>query len=139
FGVSKKDSSIGTPCFSLKVAVVITQELANPYVRDHLVFIPELTTNSKITCLSQSKKWCEDLDPDLHVQMVRVSNKDFFLYEPVQLDNTDIVIPQYFYQIETEVLAKCVSATVQHNLQTEKTCIEFPFIHQFNAPELKVI
>ncbi|KAG0147530.1 hypothetical protein CROQUDRAFT_22410, partial [Cronartium quercuum f. sp. fusiforme G11] len=89
-------------------------ELANPYVMDHLVFLPELATNSKITCLSQSKKtchyidkkWHKDLDPDMHVQMVRVDNSHFFLHDPVELDSNEIEIPQYFYQTETKVLSK---------------------------------
>ncbi|KAH9821274.1 hypothetical protein DFH28DRAFT_923682 [Melampsora americana] len=82
------------------------EELANPYVMDHLEFIPTLpNSNCKINCLVQSKKWREGLDRNLRVQMVSSPNGHFFLYEPAQLYSQKIVIPIFFYKMDNEVLA----------------------------------
>ncbi|KAH9821265.1 hypothetical protein DFH28DRAFT_883888, partial [Melampsora americana] len=111
FGVSESVSSLENRCFGLKIKQVLSQELANPYVMDHLEFIPTLpNSNCKINCLVQSKKWREGLDRNLRVQMVSSPNGHFFLYEPAQLYSQKIVIPIFFYKMDNEVLAKCVPA-----------------------------
>ncbi|KAH9820335.1 hypothetical protein DFH28DRAFT_841868, partial [Melampsora americana] len=111
FGVSESVSSLDNRCFRLKIKQILSQELANPYVMDHLDFMPRLpSAKSKVNCLAQSKKWREELDCDLRVQMVSLPNGHFFLYEPAQLYSHKIVIPIFFYKMDHKVLAKCVPA-----------------------------
>ncbi|KAH9807063.1 hypothetical protein DFH28DRAFT_1229446 [Melampsora americana] len=57
-------------CYGLSVKEIIAQELANPVVTEHLVFVPEYDTNSPIDRLSQSKKWREGFSRTQRVQMV---------------------------------------------------------------------
>ncbi|KAG0151808.1 hypothetical protein CROQUDRAFT_36387 [Cronartium quercuum f. sp. fusiforme G11] len=137
FQVAKGNSPLGIPCFSLKVADVVTQEFSNPYLRDHLVYIPELETMSKINCLSQSQKRCEGLDLGLCVQMVATGDIHFFLNELFQLDTGKIVVPIYFYQTQKKVLAKCGLPTV--SLDRERVHINFQVVHGFHNPEMEVI
>jgi hypothetical protein len=41
--------------------------------------------------------------------MVRTSNGDFYLYEPVQLESDCIVVPLFFYSADSDLWAKCVN------------------------------
>ncbi|KAH9808088.1 hypothetical protein DFH28DRAFT_1198469 [Melampsora americana] len=118
------------------------QELANPYVVDFLEFIPELPdATSKVHRLSQSKKWREELDEDIRVQMVEQGNTHFYLYELVQLQSKKIVIPFYFYKSGDQVLAKCVYA-VQHFVKegrASKIRTEFKSVSGFDSPSFSTI
>ncbi|KAH9810703.1 hypothetical protein DFH28DRAFT_902343 [Melampsora americana] len=143
FDVSESLSALGKPCFGLRVKQILTQELANPYVMEHLEFIPELpTSTSKINRFTQSKKWREDLEKNLRVQMVNSPKGHFFLYEPVQLESKRIVIPMFFYGFETQVFAKCVFARQTAHLNSEgcqRIRVEFPSVSSFNSSQLSSI
>ncbi|KAH9816664.1 hypothetical protein DFH28DRAFT_1158132 [Melampsora americana] len=110
----------------------LQKELANPYVTDHLEFMPSLPNEgSRVSGLAQSKKWREGLDPDLRVQMVDQDNGHFYLHEPVQLTSQRIVIPCYFYKAGNEVLAKCVYAHLKW--ENPSIRIEFQHVSNFNS------
>lgn len=97
FEVAEALSPSNKPCFLLKVQQILSQELSNPYVAEHLQFMPELpSSTTKTNRLSQSKKWREELDRDLRVQMVNLPQGHFYLYEPVQLQSKQLVIPLFF-------------------------------------------
>ncbi|KAH9824024.1 hypothetical protein DFH28DRAFT_879514, partial [Melampsora americana] len=143
FSVSETLSPLEKPCFGLKVKDILTQaskfELANPYVRDHLQFLPELPAlGTKINQFSQSKKWRERLDPTLRVQMVHQDDRHFYIYEPVQLQSKKIVIPSFFYQSGADTYAKCVFAR-QKLVTTSSIQIEFQHIPSFDSDQLSTI
>ncbi|KAH9812707.1 hypothetical protein DFH28DRAFT_1061525, partial [Melampsora americana] len=143
FSVSETLSPLEKPCFGLKVKDILRQaskfELANPYVRDHLQFLPELpASGTKINRFSQSKKWRERLDPTLRVQMVHQDDRHFYIYEPVQLQSKKIVIPLFFYQSGADTYAKCVF-TRQKLVTTSSIQIEFQRIPFFDSDQLSTI
>ncbi|KAH9816552.1 hypothetical protein DFH28DRAFT_890929, partial [Melampsora americana] len=130
FNVGETLSPLGKPCFGL-------QELGNPYVANSLEFIPKLPdSTTKVYCLSQSKKWREELDQDLRVQMIEKGQSHFYLYEPVQLKDKRIVVPFYFYQSGHDVFAKCVFACQNLVKEGESTKIrtEFQSVSAFDSP-----
>ncbi|KAH9822651.1 hypothetical protein DFH28DRAFT_1049925 [Melampsora americana] len=135
FNVCENLSPLEKPCFGLT-------ELANPYVMDFLKFIPELPdATSKVHCLSQSKKWREELDEDIRVQMVEQGNTHFYLYELVQLQSKKIVIPFYFYKSGDKVLSKCVYAVQKFIKEgrASKIRTEFKPVSAFDSPLFSTI
>ncbi|KAH9821169.1 hypothetical protein DFH28DRAFT_853376, partial [Melampsora americana] len=92
-------SPMSMPLFGLNVKPILQNELANPLVSPHLVFLPELPSNKGTNCLSQCKKWCEDHSPLLRLQMVVAKNKKhIYIYKPVQLQTHQLVVPIFFHQ-----------------------------------------
>lgn len=57
---------------------------------------------------SQSKKWRENLDRDLRVQMFDIGFDHFYIYEPVQLVSRKVVVPIYLYHVNTVKMSKCL-------------------------------
>ncbi|KAH9818447.1 hypothetical protein DFH28DRAFT_1152318 [Melampsora americana] len=111
FDVSESLSPLEKPCFRLQVKQILTQEVANPFVIKHLQSIPELPgPTDKVNRLSQSRKWREELDKDLRVQMVNAPRGHFYLFEPVELNSGKLVIPVFFYQQDNQIFAKCTPA-----------------------------
>ncbi|KAH9809084.1 hypothetical protein DFH28DRAFT_1225958 [Melampsora americana] len=111
FDVSESLSPLEKPCFRLQVKQILTQEVANPFVIKHLQSIPELPgPTDKVNRLSQSRKWREELDKDLRVQMVNAPRGHFYLFEPVELNSGKLVIPVFFYQQHNQIFAKCIPA-----------------------------
>ncbi|KAH9815246.1 hypothetical protein DFH28DRAFT_893321, partial [Melampsora americana] len=143
FEVAENLLPLGRPCFTLHVKQILSQELSNPYVTEFLRFIPELPTrSSKITCLAQSKKWREELNRDLRVQMVALPQGHFYILEPVQLKSKVMVIPEYFYQQGTEVFAKCVPAQQVYKSNPDGSArirVSFVSAHNFNSLILKAV
>jgi hypothetical protein len=85
----------------------LSQELANPYVVEHLEFYPHETNGKNIRALYHSAKWREHLGREYRVQMVPSGRKHYYIYEPVTLQNGRIVVPIYFYKHETGLRSKC--------------------------------
>ncbi|KAH9812256.1 hypothetical protein DFH28DRAFT_825162, partial [Melampsora americana] len=130
FNVHESLSPLQKPCFAL-------QELANSYIADSLEFIPKLPdSTSKVHCLAQSRKWREELDEDLRVQMIEQDHIHFYFYKPAQLQDKRIVVPFYFYKSGHDVFAKCVSATQKLVKEGKSTTIrtEFQHIYAFDSP-----
>ncbi|KAH9812927.1 hypothetical protein DFH28DRAFT_1129296 [Melampsora americana] len=123
---------------------VVESELGNPYVRDHLEFIPELPhKTSEINRFSQSKQWREELPRDLRVQMVDTANGHFYLYEVVQLYSKRIVVPIFFFKSGTEIMAKCVFAKLIHcggsSDMGPGIKIDYQSVSDFNSESLSTI
>lgn len=114
------------------------QELSNPYVTEHLQFIPELPSQTdKVNRFAQSKKWREDLDRDIRVQMVDSINGHFYLFEPVQLQSKHIVVPIFFYQEGTQTLAKCVPTCQRYQKDSQgqpHIQVQFESVQDFDSP-----
>ncbi|KAH9823364.1 hypothetical protein DFH28DRAFT_922254 [Melampsora americana] len=134
YDVSESLSPLDKPCFGL-------QELADPYVMDHLQFMPELpTSTTKVNCLAQSQKWQEELDKDLCVQMVTSPKGQFYLSKPMELLSKKIVIPIFFHQEGDEIFAKCVSTVLNYqevvNNGGPQIRVEFQLVSDFNSNSL---
>ncbi|KAH9821027.1 hypothetical protein DFH28DRAFT_923470 [Melampsora americana] len=121
--LSERMSPDGKPLFGLKVETIIrqvavgltllcVQELANPMISPHIVFLPEEPMESPVTRFSQCQKWREAYAPDLRVQMIATKERHFYIYEPVQLVSQQLVVPMFFFQRNGTILARCMPATV---------------------------
>lgn len=111
---------------------------------DHIQFIPELPNQSDpINRLGQSRKWREELDRDLRVQMVDLPNGHFYVFEPVQLQSKQIVVPMFLYKVNQEVFAKCVFTNQIYQRNTSdgrpQVHLEFRSVSDFNSEDLASI
>ncbi|KAA1076465.1 hypothetical protein PGT21_007921 [Puccinia graminis f. sp. tritici] len=105
-------SVLNTPLHYLSLKQSLAMEIANPWVAPHLQFYPEATEFKGVTRLSQSAKWLMELQPENRAQMVRQDQKDYYIYELVQLMSDRIVVPVYFYEEGGEMYAKCITPEI---------------------------
>lgn len=89
--------------------------------------MPELVGRGRISRLSQCGKWLNGFSPELRVQMITTDIGDFYLYEPVQMDSEDVVIPVFFFNQEGVQMVKC--------LQNCMIWIEDARCFEFQLPE----
>jgi hypothetical protein len=116
------------------------KDLANPLVRPHLEFYPELTKQGHFK-LSQSKKWLEDLAPEHRAPMCEVDEEHYYLFEPVELISGLILIPIYFYSQDSQLYSKCIAPDFGSMTQDNKFLIKItiPQDIQFDHPNLFTI
>ncbi|KAI8446784.1 hypothetical protein BY996DRAFT_6421979 [Phakopsora pachyrhizi] len=58
---------------------------------------PEHSNGKNIYKLAQSEKWLHQYPRNLRAQMISVGGKHYYIYEPVQLFDGNVVIPVFFY------------------------------------------
>ncbi|KAG0139980.1 hypothetical protein CROQUDRAFT_53924, partial [Cronartium quercuum f. sp. fusiforme G11] len=75
------------------------QELSNPLVAPHLLYIPETDVGVTVDWFSQSKKWHEMLSPEMCVPMVETKGMHYYIYEPAQMWDGTVVVPVHFILI----------------------------------------
>ncbi|KAG0151477.1 hypothetical protein CROQUDRAFT_704044, partial [Cronartium quercuum f. sp. fusiforme G11] len=102
----------GHPCFSLWVEAILSQELSNPLVAPHMVYVPKTDVGLSVNQFSQSKEWHEMLPKDMQVQMVVVRNIHYYIYEPTQMADGTVVVPCHFYSHKNKLQAKCLQLTI---------------------------
>ncbi|KAG9077049.1 hypothetical protein FS749_011115 [Ceratobasidium sp. UAMH 11750] len=88
---------------------IIANEMANPLVREQLVFYPQ-DDGSSLKQAANGRRWMEEVDPSLAAPMVRkylaVGHHDYFIHEPflasiavndqLPLDPTPLLPTRYF-------------------------------------------
>ncbi|OAV96501.1 hypothetical protein PTTG_00959 [Puccinia triticina 1-1 BBBD Race 1] len=89
--------------------------------------------------LSQSWKWLEGLEQSARAPMVRAESGDFYLYEPLQLSNDDIVVPLYFYTAGGELWSKCVSPDFNPEINGSGLRLTIPGDTSFTSVQLLTI
>ncbi|KAA1087327.1 hypothetical protein PGT21_029055 [Puccinia graminis f. sp. tritici] len=136
----EKESVFGQPMFALNAREIISDDLRNPLVAPHLDFLPEDARGKGIFKTSQSAKWLKHLAPDIRVQMVAYNQKHYYTYEPVQLKNDDIIIPIFFYTLQSNTFAKCYKPQItsnRHDSSTVKIAIANNIL--YDDPDLQEI
>ncbi|KAH9810786.1 hypothetical protein DFH28DRAFT_1064014 [Melampsora americana] len=142
FGLQLQEriSPCGNPLFGSDVKIIISNELANPLVCPHLVFVPELTLEGPTNRLSQCKKWCEEYLPEMRVQMIVWKNTHYYIYKPVQLQTQQLVVSLFFFQQDNCLMARCLPALVIPDADVQNSLkVIIPDIHDFNSDELFTI
>ncbi|KAI8452738.1 hypothetical protein BY996DRAFT_6431741 [Phakopsora pachyrhizi] len=87
-------------------------KLGNPLVSKFVEFYPELSNGKNIYKLSQSEKWLHQFPRNLRAQMISVGGKQFYIYEPVQLIDGNVVVPVFFYTKGGKIYAKACKLNV---------------------------
>ncbi|KAI8451252.1 hypothetical protein BY996DRAFT_6432204 [Phakopsora pachyrhizi] len=87
-------------------------ELGNPIVAKYLDFYPENSEGENIYKLSQCEKWLHQYPRDLRAQMIRVGDQSFYIYEPAQIIDRNVVVPLYFYNKGNKLWAKVCKLNV---------------------------
>ncbi|KAI8443632.1 hypothetical protein BY996DRAFT_4602884, partial [Phakopsora pachyrhizi] len=96
-------------------------ELGNPLVAKYLDFYPEDAAGQNIFKLSQSEKWLHQFPRDLQAQTISHGGKHFYIYEPVQINNGNVVVPIYFYTKKNKLFSKVsrLHVEVSYNMDVE--------------------
>jgi hypothetical protein len=115
------------------------QDLRNPLVAPHLDFLPEDAHGKGIFKTSQSAKWLKHLAPDIRVQMVAYNKKHYYTYEPVQLKNDNIIIPIFFYTLQSNTFAKCYKPQITSNRHDSTVKIAIASDILYDDPDLQEI
>ncbi|KAH9807092.1 hypothetical protein DFH28DRAFT_1153434 [Melampsora americana] len=138
--IRERKSPLGNPLFGLDVKIIISNELANPLVSPHLVFVPERTLEGPTNRLSQCKKWREDYSPELRVQMIVSNDIHYYIYEPVQLQTQQLVVPIFFFQQDNCLMARCLPAIVIPDPENPTNLkVLIPEVSAFNSEQLFTI
>ncbi|KAI8443763.1 hypothetical protein BY996DRAFT_8511988, partial [Phakopsora pachyrhizi] len=75
-------------------------------------FYPELSNGKNIYKLAQSEKWLHQFPRNLRAQMISVGGRQFYIYEPVQLIDGNVVVPVFFYTKGGKIYAKACKLNV---------------------------
>ncbi|KAI8456151.1 hypothetical protein BY996DRAFT_4636597 [Phakopsora pachyrhizi] len=110
--VQKSVSVLGNPICTLGIEGLLTQELGNPLVSKCVEFYPELSNGKNIYKLAQSEKWLHQYPRNLRAQMISVGGKHYYIYEPVQLIDGNVVVPVFFYTKGGKIYAKACKLNV---------------------------
>ncbi|CAH7677113.1 hypothetical protein PPACK8108_LOCUS12246 [Phakopsora pachyrhizi] len=105
-------SVIGNPMTTASIQGLLKQELGNPIVAKYLDFYPENSEGENIYKLSQCEKWLHQYPRDLLAQMIRVGDQSFYIYEPAQIIDRNVVVPLYFYNKGNKLRAKVCKLNV---------------------------
>jgi hypothetical protein len=141
-----------TPTYAVSVMKILALEIANPLVSSQLDFYPKDAHGRYISKFSQLRKWLESTDASGRAPMVRCTSGDYYIYEPVQLEDKRIVVPLFFYSMEGELWAKCITpvwtpesdglkirGTISSNLQFNSNQLEIIGISRFSCPYLEIV
>ncbi|KAH9813500.1 hypothetical protein DFH28DRAFT_1171408 [Melampsora americana] len=121
--IRERKSPLGNPLFGLDVKIIISNELANPLVSPHLVFVPERTLEGPTNRLSQCKKWREEYPPEL-----------------LQLQTQQLVVPIFFFQQDNCLMARCLPAIVIPDPENPTNLkVLIPEVSAFNSEQLFTI
>ncbi|KAI8449373.1 hypothetical protein BY996DRAFT_8407206 [Phakopsora pachyrhizi] len=105
-------SVIGNPMTTVSIQGLLKQELGNPIVAKYLDFYPKNSEGENIYKLSQCEKWLHQYPRDLRAQMIRVGDQSFYIYEPAQIIDRNVVVPLYFYNKGNKLWAKVCKLNV---------------------------
>ncbi|CAH7670278.1 hypothetical protein PPACK8108_LOCUS4994 [Phakopsora pachyrhizi] len=89
-------SIMGNPITTVIIQVLLTQ-CSHKVARGGLASKSLNFFSGDIYKFSQSAKWLHQHPRDLRVQMINVGDKSYYIYEPAQLKDGNVVVPIYFY------------------------------------------
>jgi hypothetical protein len=128
-----------TPTYRLSLANIIAQEVANPFVSPVIEYFPQEADGKGVYNLSQSKKWLEGFEPTSRAPMCRNNGRDWFLFEPVQLNTDEVVVPVFFFMRGTVMFAKCVKPDFHSIGDGSEIRISFPSDVEFSSDNLETV
>ncbi|KAF8996948.1 hypothetical protein BDZ89DRAFT_1256673 [Hymenopellis radicata] len=95
---------------------IITQEMANPKVREHLSFFPE-DSGKKVSEAFQAQRWLDEFPDDLAPPMIRKDTSDYFIFEPTILNHhrEEYCLPVRWFRRGTQMYAECWKLQADYN------------------------
>ncbi|PLW52727.1 hypothetical protein PCANC_16005 [Puccinia coronata f. sp. avenae] len=136
--VMYSNSPFGTPIFALNPENLIARDLATPLISKHLDFYPVLTNEGDIYKFSQSQKWLKGLAPAHRPQMCEVNKKHFFIFEPLQLLSSAVVIPVFFFTCGSLLCARVLEVNETNTIREgNHVKITIPQHLEFDDPRLQ--
>jgi hypothetical protein len=90
------------------------QDYANPLVRPHLHFYPEIP-EGPITEVWEAEKWRDRIDPRILTPMVVVGSKHFYVFEFARLVTGEYVVPKRWVKYKSEMHGEVFRVTFDQN------------------------
>jgi hypothetical protein len=109
-------------------------------VGKHIDFYPEIPSGPQFK-FSQSQKWLKELEMEHRAQMCDVDGKHFYIFEPVELASHQIVVPIFFYLLDSQLHSKCIPTIFrQYHVNNKRIIkIKIPQDIQFDDPNLMIV
>ena len=98
FEFSHCDVQLSTTEFSF-------QDYANPLIRPHLEFYPEIT-DGYVREVWQAEKWRKRIDPRILTPMVAVGSKHFYVFEFSRLRDGRYIVPERWVKYKGQLHAE---------------------------------
>ncbi|KIJ47110.1 hypothetical protein M422DRAFT_164417, partial [Sphaerobolus stellatus SS14] len=87
---------LGHIYYANDLAGIIAQEIANPKVRPHLHFYPEIC-GSHVAEARHAQRWLNEVDDTLLTPMTHVGSQDFYIFEPTLAMHKRILMPHHYF------------------------------------------
>ena len=84
---------------------LLFQDYANPLIRPHLEFYPEIT-DGHVKEVWQAEKWRKRIDPRILTPMVAVGSKHFYVFEFARLRDGRYIVPERWVKYKGELHAE---------------------------------
>ena len=81
------------------------QDYANPLIRPHLEFYPEIT-DGYVREVWQAEKWRKRIDPRILTPMVAVGSKHFYVFEFSRLRDGRYIVPERWVKYKDQLHAE---------------------------------
>ncbi|KIJ44711.1 hypothetical protein M422DRAFT_47137 [Sphaerobolus stellatus SS14] len=75
---------------------LVSMEIANPKVRPHLHFYPEIC-GSHVAEARHAQRWLNEVDDTLLTPMTHVGSQDFYIFEPTLAMHKRILMPHHYF------------------------------------------
>ena len=92
----------------------MAQDYANPLVRPHLHFYPEIP-DGPVTEVWEAEKWRKHVDPRMLTPMVAVGSKHFYVFEFARLVTGEYVVPERWIKYKSEMHGEVFQVTFDCN------------------------
>ncbi|KIM68453.1 hypothetical protein SCLCIDRAFT_20369 [Scleroderma citrinum Foug A] len=88
--------SLGHVYYVNHLPSIIVQEMANPCIRPHVRHYPE-DAGGQLEQPWQASRWLHEIDPSIATPMICKGHQDFYVFEPTELVDGTMVIPECWY------------------------------------------
>jgi hypothetical protein len=83
-------------------------------------------------------KWREDLPREMRTQMCINNQQHFYIFEPLETFQNQILVPIFLYTFQSTIYAKCIQPQIQQ-IDQSKVQLFIPSNLSYNSPELFII
>jgi hypothetical protein len=113
--------------------------MANPLVRPYLRFFPE-DAGKRLTEAWQGQRFLREMPFDLRSPMVRVGNRDFYIYEPASLSDGRVCMPiRWFTRLSDNNSNEEKLYAEVCEMEEHKTDLVHGYIvHEYRSSEISV-
>ncbi|KAF9064966.1 hypothetical protein BDP27DRAFT_1425263 [Rhodocollybia butyracea] len=103
----KYKGALGHTYYVNSLADIISQEMANPHVREKLSFYPEDCTAKNVSQARQFARWLNEVPDDQLGPMAHIHGEDYYIFEPCMLRSGQVYMPHRWFRRQGRFYAYC--------------------------------